>query len=139
MRTFTFDNRNITSDYGYTLESLVIGAPVRRTTEVTIPFASGVIDMDQIMGYVTYDDRTITAKVWKKVNPADRMTEQNKLVQAFLSQTGRHKFIDSLDKESEYRAICTALDFGDTTRNYIKCTMTFKASPYRLINGSGVL
>ncbi len=66
MRTFTFDSKDITSDYGYTLESLAIGAPVRRSTELTIPFASGVVDMDKIMGYATYDDRTITAKVWKK-------------------------------------------------------------------------
>lgn len=84
MRTFTFDSKDITSDYGYTLESLAIGAPVRRSTELTIPFASGVVDMDKIMGYATYDDRTITAKVWKKVDPADRMNEQNKLVEDFL-------------------------------------------------------
>ena len=32
MRTFTFDSKDITSDYGYTLESLAIGAPVRRST-----------------------------------------------------------------------------------------------------------
>ena len=139
MRTFTFDSKDITSDYGYTLESLAIGAPVRRSTELTIPFASGVVDMDKIMGYATYDDRTITAKVWKKVDPADRMNEQNKLVDAFLIQSDRRAFIDSLDEKSEYRAICTALDFGETTRNYVKCNMTFKASPYRLVDGSGVL
>lgn len=134
MRTFTFGSKDITSDYGYTLDSLVIGPPVRRMTELTIPFSSGVVNMDEIMGYSTYDDRTITAKIWKRVDPTNRMTEQNKLVGDFLDKPGKRGFIDSLDKDSRYDAICTTMDFSESTRNYIKCTLTFKASPYRLVN-----
>ena len=140
MHTFTFDGKNSYADYGLTVESIDIGSPVRRQTEVTIPLRSSVIDIDEVASYTTYDDRTITVKVWCRLETPEQLyTLANTLTRAFLVGVGRKSFVDDDDPTSTYMAICTQISYSDSTRKHMRCTLTFKANPYRIVGGKDVL
>lgn len=126
-------------DIGVTVESIFVGTPQRRKTEETVPFRSSPIDMDAIMGYPTFDERTITVKFWERLEAKKIAGRQQELSSMFLSGYRKERFIDSEQPDSVYMAQCSSMDFGESTRKHLKCTAVFKASPYRYVNGEEVL
>lgn len=66
MHDVTIGQISFTKRLGVTIEEVKIGAPVPRKTEITIPFRNSTVDMDDVLGTKTYDDRTITVKFWKR-------------------------------------------------------------------------
>lgn len=64
MHDVTIGQISFTERLGVTIEEVKIGAPVPRKTEITIPFRNSTVDMDDVLGTKTYDDRTITVKFW---------------------------------------------------------------------------
>lgn len=130
--TITYENKNSFSDYGLTVGSVNVGPPVIRKNEVTIPYRSSVIDMDEVIGYPTYDDRTITVKMWKKLTSVEEVNKcQQELITWFLSDTTKSKLEDSADKYY-YNAYCSQLDFSESTAKVMMCTATFKAYPFKI-------
>lgn len=130
--SITFKDKNSLADYGVYISSVVTGAPVVRKNEVTIPYRSSVIDMDKVAGYTTYDDRTITVSMWKKLQSVAGVNKcQQELISWLLTDATKSKFEDSTDEYS-YNAYCSQLDFGESTAKVMKCTATFKASPFKV-------
>ncbi len=117
---------------GFQLESVVIGPPVPRKNEVSIPYRSSVIDMENVVGYPVYDDRTITAKFWCRVSGRGELLEKQAEAERWLLHTmQKSDFIHSASSNYAYHAYCSSLDFGESTAKFLRCTATFKASPYK--------
>lgn len=123
---------------GVIVESVIIGAPVPRKSEITIPFRSSVIDMEAVVGYPVFDDRTITAKFWCRVSGDIELKSKQTEVERWLLKQGiKSDFKDSDEKEYTYRAYCSGVDFTESTTTFMKCTATFKASPYKIKDSTG--
>lgn len=117
---------------GFQVESVNIGPPVPRKNEITIPYRSSVIDMEEVVGYPVYDDRTITAKFWCRVSGREELlAKQAEVEQWMLHTTRKSDFFDSASRDYAYHASCSSLDFGESTAKFLRCTATFKASPYK--------
>lgn len=133
--------------FGMTMESRKIGLPVKRKTEITIPFRNSTIDISKINGMQTYDDRTLEYKFWKKCTDkraAYRLQQQ--LSEWFYSNYDDGYSLGIGEKTILYdylycnnykfatgRAVFRAegdmeivVEFG----NIVRATMTFKADPY---------
>lgn len=144
MHDITFDDVSFVNDFGVTIESVKVGSPVPRKAEITVPFRSSTIDMDKVTGYATYDDRTITVKVWKKCSNYSSMREWQTIIEKslFLS-TEKKELFDSAEEFSgqrkySYMAFCNGLDFSESKGKTLHATITFKADPYRRLYVNGV-
>ena len=132
MRHYFYFHGYATYIKGFHVESVVIGPPVPRKNEISIPYRSSVIDMDEVVGYSVYDDRTITAKFWCRVSGREELLAKQAEAERWLLQPMRKSdFIDSASGDYAYHAYCSALDFGESTAKFLRCTVTFKASPYK--------
>ena len=65
MRDFSFNDIRASSK-GMTVESIDIGYPAVKTSEIPVPYRDSVIDAYDLNGMKVYEDRTITVKMWKK-------------------------------------------------------------------------
>lgn len=132
MRHYFYYHGYATYIKGFHVESVIIGSPVPRKNEITIPYRNSVIDMEKVVGYPVYDDRTITAKFWCRVSGRGELLEKQTEVERWLLHTTQKSdFIDSESRDYAYHAYCSSLDFGDSTAKFLRCTATFRASPHK--------
>lgn len=137
IHTFYYKQK-LSSDLGLIVSSIIIGAPISRKTEVTVPFRSSSIDMEKVVGYPTFDDRTITVKFWKRIDSREAVKAcQSELNNWLLSDTTKSEFVDSDDEDYVYQAYCTGLDFSESTNRFLKCAASFKANPYKIDKKTG--
>ena len=129
--TIKYKSKDSYLDFGITVESVKIDPPVPRKTEVTIPFSNSCIDMDEVVGYSTYDDRNITVKMWKKLTSVEAVKKcQQDIITWLLSDTKKSELKDNTDLYY-YKAYCSQLDFHESTSKIMQCVATFKANPYK--------
>ena len=141
MHDVTIGQRSFTERLGVTIEEVKIGAPVPRKTEITIPFRNSTVDMDDVLGTKTYDDRTITVKFWKRCTSLKEVHESMTDTERWLLNINtKRSFTDSMDVARAdvskrglyiYNANVSSLDFSESTEKVMKCTATLKADPYK--------
>lgn len=132
-RIIVFSGKNSDIDYGLTIESFKVSPPVPRKTEITIPFRNSAIDMEKVVGYPVYDDRTITIKIWKKCSgPPAVEALQADITEWFMKSNEKKELEDYFHRGYIYKAYCSQIDYGESTRRVLRCTVTLKADPYRI-------
>lgn len=141
MHDVTIGQISFTERLGVTIEEVKIGAPVPRKTEITIPFRNSTVDMDDVLGTKTYDDRTITVKFWKRCTSLKEVHESMTDTERWLLNINtKRPFTDSMDVAAGdkaraglyiYNAYVSSLDFSESTEKVMKCTATLKADPYK--------
>lgn len=141
MHDVTIGQISFTKRLGVTIEEVKIGAPVPRKTEITIPFRNSTVDMDDVLGTKTYDDRTITVKFWKRCTSLKEVHESMTDTERWLLNINtKRSFTDSMDVAGAdvskrglyiYNANVSSLDFSESTEKIMKCTATLKADPYK--------
>ena len=129
--TFSYNGKESYINFGLTVESIETGSPTPRKVEVSIPFRSSTIDMDEVMGYPTYDDRTITVKFWKRCINRQAVKKLQNDINAWLMSDFLKKEFEHSDEEYIYMAYCSGTDFKESTNTFMRCTATFKADPYK--------
>lgn len=119
----TIGQISFTKRLGVTIEEVKIGAPVPRKTEITIPFRNSTVDMDDVLGTKTYDDRTITVKFWKRCTSLKEVHESMTDTERWLLNINtKRSFTDSMDVAGAdvskrglyiYNANVSSLDFSE--------------------------
>ena len=138
IHTFQYHNKDSNSDYGLRLTSLDITPPTVRKTEVTIPFRSSTIDMEDVIGDPTYDDRTINVKFWRRCESREsRKRLEDDIIQWLMTSTKKDKFVDSDQPEKVFKACIMTLDFSESTNLILRGTLVLKANPYYINKESG--
>lgn len=136
--TFSYNGRQSYINYGVTVESIQAETPQPKKVEVEIPFRSSAIDMDEVIGYPTYADRTITVKFWKRCINREAVKKLASDINTWLmSDFVKKDFTDSDESLYIYKAYCSKTEFSESTNCFMRCTATFKASPYRIHKQTG--
>lgn len=138
MRDFSFNDIRASSK-GMTVDSIDIGYPTVRTSEITVPYRDSVIDSYDLNGMKVYEDRTLTVKMWKKCSDRAEVERiKHDIADWLYPPAARRKFIDSAMPDYYFLAKISSFDASASTRKACIITVTSKADPYMYSSKEGV-
>lgn len=125
----TFGEKHSQRDYGFIMNSAVVGLPEVKTNYVDIPGGNGSIDLTEATGGVRYGDRTIEFKFTVKENAERKILD-------FQNELHGTKIRIVLDREREYFYMgrCSISEVKFVGEHLYEISMQAKCNPFKYHN-----